>query len=464
MRRPKTVVGLFVLAAAFVMGAPSEAQQPFPPSPAGVRARCRRRGPSSRPAPGIWPPGPATSCSLRACAGIDAKTNTLVAGDEARIKQAFLNMKLIAESEGATLRDAGAYRGLRHRHVPVPSAGQQGAGGAVGGRALSAAHHPRGASAEPGRHLRGRGHLLCAGETLAAPGSPPAIPGGRIVSTQSAMPRRWSAARVAVGHNLCGRLPRLRRGHASLRHLTLEVGHEGRSLSQASAGQSYPASRDADAGIRLRSAAVGGRRQAARVPDLHVRVPLGRGRARLLRLHGRAPPAAEGRSWRASSIRASTIPNSEIVEDRLAAYEGAESCILFSSGMSAIATTILTFTRPGDVILHSQPSLWRHRDARVAHADGLRHRGGRLRGWRRRGEHARGRGDGRGQRARFRDHDRDALQPAQYDGRHQARGPRSPTRSHRGSSTGRSSSATTRCLDPSSSGPCHLAPMYRSTR
>ena len=48
-------------------------------------------------------------------------------------------------------------------------------------------------------------------------------------------------------------------------------------------------------------------------------------------------------------------PNSEIVEDRLAAYEGAESCILFSSGMSAIATTILTFARPGDVILHSQP-------------------------------------------------------------------------------------------------------------
>jgi methionine-gamma-lyase len=48
-------------------------------------------------------------------------------------------------------------------------------------------------------------------------------------------------------------------------------------------------------------------------------------------------------------------PNSEIVEDRLAAYEGAESCILFSSGMSAIATSILTFARPGDVIVHSQP-------------------------------------------------------------------------------------------------------------
>lgn len=38
--------------------------------------------------------------------GIDAATNKLVEGDEARIRQAFLNMKLIAESEGATLRDA----------------------------------------------------------------------------------------------------------------------------------------------------------------------------------------------------------------------------------------------------------------------------------------------------------------------------------------------------------------------
>jgi enamine deaminase RidA (YjgF/YER057c/UK114 family) len=38
--------------------------------------------------------------------GIDPKTNLQVQGDEARIRQAFLNMKLIAESEGATLRDA----------------------------------------------------------------------------------------------------------------------------------------------------------------------------------------------------------------------------------------------------------------------------------------------------------------------------------------------------------------------
>ncbi|MBA5727966.1 cystathionine gamma-synthase family protein [Bombella mellum] len=48
-------------------------------------------------------------------------------------------------------------------------------------------------------------------------------------------------------------------------------------------------------------------------------------------------------------------PNSEIVEDRLAIYEDTERGVLFSSGMSAIATTLLAYARPGDVILHSQP-------------------------------------------------------------------------------------------------------------
>ncbi|WP_240476597.1 cystathionine gamma-synthase family protein [Geminicoccus roseus] len=48
-------------------------------------------------------------------------------------------------------------------------------------------------------------------------------------------------------------------------------------------------------------------------------------------------------------------PNSEIVEDRLAVFEGTESCALFSSGMSAISTALLAFARPGDAILHSQP-------------------------------------------------------------------------------------------------------------
>ncbi len=38
--------------------------------------------------------------------GIDPKTDSLIQGDEARIRQAFMNMKLIAEYEGASLRDA----------------------------------------------------------------------------------------------------------------------------------------------------------------------------------------------------------------------------------------------------------------------------------------------------------------------------------------------------------------------
>jgi 2-iminobutanoate/2-iminopropanoate deaminase len=37
--------------------------------------------------------------------GIDPKTNTLVQGEEARIRQGFLNMQMIAQSEGASLRD-----------------------------------------------------------------------------------------------------------------------------------------------------------------------------------------------------------------------------------------------------------------------------------------------------------------------------------------------------------------------
>jgi 2-iminobutanoate/2-iminopropanoate deaminase len=38
--------------------------------------------------------------------GIDPATGAVVASEEARIRQAFLNMQLIAESEGANLSDA----------------------------------------------------------------------------------------------------------------------------------------------------------------------------------------------------------------------------------------------------------------------------------------------------------------------------------------------------------------------
>src|SRR5688572_21951750 len=48
-------------------------------------------------------------------------------------------------------------------------------------------------------------------------------------------------------------------------------------------------------------------------------------------------------------------PNQEILEDRLALWEEADDALTFSSGMSAIATLLLTFVRPGDVVIHSGP-------------------------------------------------------------------------------------------------------------
>ena len=65
------------------------------------------------PAGAIRPTGPWTLGSragdfvfVAGMRGIDPATNALVVGDEARIRQAFLNMQLIARSEGAALSDA----------------------------------------------------------------------------------------------------------------------------------------------------------------------------------------------------------------------------------------------------------------------------------------------------------------------------------------------------------------------
>ena len=41
-------------------------------------------------------------------------------------------------------------------------------------------------------------------------------------------------------------------------------------------------------------------------------------------------------------------PNQEILEDRLKIWEDAEAALTFSSGMTAIATLLLAFVRPGD--------------------------------------------------------------------------------------------------------------------
>lgn len=48
-------------------------------------------------------------------------------------------------------------------------------------------------------------------------------------------------------------------------------------------------------------------------------------------------------------------PDLEILEDRLTLWDDAEACAVFSSGMSAISTTLLQFLRPSDVVLHSEP-------------------------------------------------------------------------------------------------------------
>jgi methionine-gamma-lyase len=48
-------------------------------------------------------------------------------------------------------------------------------------------------------------------------------------------------------------------------------------------------------------------------------------------------------------------PNLEIVEDRLALYDHAESALVTSSGMAAISSVALSYLRPGDGIVHYTP-------------------------------------------------------------------------------------------------------------
>ncbi|NPA34126.1 MAG: cystathionine gamma-synthase family protein [Chlorobi bacterium] len=48
-------------------------------------------------------------------------------------------------------------------------------------------------------------------------------------------------------------------------------------------------------------------------------------------------------------------PDLEILEDRLTLWDQAENAAVFESGMAAITTSLLSFLKPGDVILHSTP-------------------------------------------------------------------------------------------------------------
>lgn len=48
-------------------------------------------------------------------------------------------------------------------------------------------------------------------------------------------------------------------------------------------------------------------------------------------------------------------PDLEILENRLCLWDQAEDCAIFESGMSAIATAMMEFMQPGDLLLYSRP-------------------------------------------------------------------------------------------------------------
>ncbi|MBQ95063.1 MAG: methionine gamma-lyase [Actinobacteria bacterium] len=65
---------------------------------------------------------------------------------------------------------------------------------------------------------------------------------------------------------------------------------------------------------------------------------------------GKRPGGADGLVY--SRFNA---PNQEILEDRLAVWDGAEDALSFSSGMTAICVLMLAYASKGDVIVHSGP-------------------------------------------------------------------------------------------------------------
>ena len=82
---------------------------------------------------------------------------------------------------------------------------------------------------------------------------------------------------------------------------------------------------------------------------------IGRGGPRLLRLRLGPQAAAGRRPARASSIRASTTPTARSSRTGSRSTRAPRPASSSRRGMSAIATTLLAYARPGDVILHSQP-------------------------------------------------------------------------------------------------------------
>jgi enamine deaminase RidA (YjgF/YER057c/UK114 family) len=102
--------------AAAVASAPASAQ-----SPNGV---ITLNPPGAIKAEGTWSLGTRAGdfVFVAGMQGIDPATNTLVQDPQARIRQAFLNIKLIAQSEGASLQDCvrlTVYVSDLHRFAPM---------------------------------------------------------------------------------------------------------------------------------------------------------------------------------------------------------------------------------------------------------------------------------------------------------------------------------------------------------
>jgi 2-iminobutanoate/2-iminopropanoate deaminase len=104
--------------AAVLASSPGSAQSP---SPNGVKTL----NPSGAiKAEGTWSLGTRAGdfVFVAGMQGIDPATNTLVQDPQARVRQAFLNIRLIAQSEGASLRDCvrlTVYVSDLHRFAPM---------------------------------------------------------------------------------------------------------------------------------------------------------------------------------------------------------------------------------------------------------------------------------------------------------------------------------------------------------
>jgi 2-iminobutanoate/2-iminopropanoate deaminase len=101
-RQPARLIRYLLLSCAIALASTTASAQSV--SPNGVRTL---NPPGAIKVEGTWSLGARAGdfVFVAGMQGVDPATNKLVAGDEARIRQAFLNIKAVAQSEGATLQD-----------------------------------------------------------------------------------------------------------------------------------------------------------------------------------------------------------------------------------------------------------------------------------------------------------------------------------------------------------------------